>query len=198
MQKMHFKKTILAENILLITSLAIVFFTYIPSICCYFHADDFDNLSFAAQRGFSFSSFLIPIAQHFQPIARALFAAQYKLFGCKAEMYHWVNMLLHLTNTFLVFILFNSILRRKIYAICTSMLFGVSASCPSVVGWITTQGWLMATLCFLFSAILFVQYIQTKKKYLLAISCFFHFVMLLCFSSGLEVPLTFFLFVFIF
>jgi hypothetical protein len=183
----------LIETGLLPLILLIVFFTYLPIKNNHFITDDYAILAFAAQNNLHPSSFIEPINRHFQPALRALIAIEYHFFRTNPEGYYWINILLHVSNTYLVILLFSILLSNRLIGCFTGLLFGCSASIWDPPMWITCQGNLLAGFCLLVSTIFFVKYLEQKNIWLLFISSVFHIIMLFSYTSGFEIPVVFFL-----
>ena len=67
-------------------------------------------------------------AGNYQPLTILFYAVEYKLAGGTALIYHLNNIILHLLNTYLVFILIKRISPQNIYvALITSAFFAVHA-----------------------------------------------------------------------
>ncbi len=173
--------------------LVLLVVTYLPIMNNYFFADDFRLLIVGAQKGFSIPGLLVTNAEHWVPIQNMLLALLYKVFGADPAGYYWVNILLHVANTYLVILFFSKIFSCRMLGVMTGALFGFCASHWNASTWITTQTHLLATLFLLISALLFVEYIYKKRFLFLLLSWISHFLMLLSYTVGFEVPILFFL-----
>jgi hypothetical protein len=179
--------------ILLAAVLLLVFAAYYPCLNNYFASDDFMLLLFAKNHGVDLEKLFVAINDHLQPVFRFVLAIEYKLFGLDAYGYYLVGLLLHLTNTALAGFVFSSLLKNKYTGLFVALLFGISASHWRTTMWVTTQGQLLATTFFLISLLLFIKYLDTKKIRFLGASAAAHLLMMFSFTSGLELPVLFFL-----
>ena len=196
MHKSHISAS--SEYVGMFLMLIVIFLIYVPSIDNYFTSDDFGVLAFARENGLSLRSFFQPANEHLLPFYRAFIAMEFKLFGVNASAYYLVNIILHLTNTFLSILLFSKLVSDKYFGLLAGMLFGVSASHWRVTMWITTQGQLLGTAWFLIGTLFFLKYLDSKRFSFLFISSFSHLLMLFSFTMGVEIPILYCLFFFLF
>ena len=154
--------------------------------------DDYYYLSFAAENGFAPSTFVAPHNGHITITTRAMMAVLYPLFGNTADGYHWVNIFLHLTNVWLVSILFTRLLNCKFLGHMTAFVFAISFSHWHTTMWLTTVNVLSATAWYSVLLIYYVKYLDTRRRRYLVLSVGAHVGMMLTFSYGLETPLLLF------
>ncbi len=111
----------------------------------------------------------------YQPIGVFTFALNFAFHGESALGYQLVNLLLHLLNTFLVFIFIRKLKNNDIFALFVTALFAVHPMHVEAVSWIATRSNALYSMFFLLAAIQFVNYIQSKFriKYLIYSMLFF-------------------------
>jgi hypothetical protein len=167
---------------------------YFPITNDYFFADDFHHLLEAKLSTGLLTSLFVATNEHLHPLFRLVFAGEFYLFGLNPAGYYAVNILLHAINIVLIAYLYRSLTGDRVGALCAALLFGVTASHWRTVMWITTSGQLLASFWFLIATISFIAYTRNKSFPLLVVASFSHLFMLLSFSSGLELPLLYFIY----
>lgn len=145
-------------------------------------------------------AFITPAKIHYSPLSELGFYLQYQLFQVNFSGYAFVSIFIHLLNTFLVYIIFNTILRNKYLAFCSALLFAINSTSHQAVSWVatslTTQG---ATFFSLLFFLTFLQYLKSKgtNKKMFIFSLFSLFIGLLfkeILAPFLSVPLLYFLY----
>jgi protein O-mannosyl-transferase len=123
-----------------------------------------------------FSSFYIGM---YEPLTMLTYMIEYALFGLKPLPYHLTNILLHLLNTWLVFIFIDKLCGKKIAALFVAALFALHPMHVESVAWISERKDVLYTFFFLLSLLYYLNYAKAngKKKY--------YFVSLLFFIGSL-------------
>lgn len=155
------------EILLLTVLLAIQVLIYAPNVGKGFITDDFTWLGNVVKNGevdfvrpFRFTN------GFFRPLVSASFGVQYLLHGLRPGPYGWFNLVFHLLNIFLIFMLVSSLIPFKPYALAAAVLFALNTKAPLMaVGWISGRTTLMCTFFVLLSLILFFK-AQNSRKYL--------------------------------
>jgi len=130
---------------------------YLPLLRYFFAQDDFMLLNASAYHlGEELARTFGAIPYHFRPLTEFLyFAGAYKVFGLNATPYHIVSLLIHLCNTWLVYLLLRRLRVSAAPALVATALFGLSVAWFHIVGWITCIQQLVpqsfALLCLLFA-----------------------------------------------
>lgn len=127
-------------------------------------------------------------ALNYQPVTILSYAIEYKLVGAHASLYHLNNIILHIINTILVFVLIRKISPKNIIvAIITTALFAVHPMHVESVAWVAGRKDVLFTFFFLFSLITYTNYLKSEKLLQLILTGIF-FVMS-CFSKSAAVIL---------
>jgi hypothetical protein len=109
--------------LLLLLVFSLVFF-YVTRDNPFWHPSDFLYLHKAIDIGESPGQILaIAPKQPFQPFVNMLFHIEYSLFGLDAWKYYLFNVVIHSLNAFLVALLVFVLLRNKVIAVVSSLLF---------------------------------------------------------------------------
>lgn len=141
---------------------------------------------------------------NYQPITYFTFAIDHYFAGLNPFPYHLTNLILHVVNVLLVFVLMgrlmsfvsgdNSSLTQTLVPFVTALLFAVHPMRVEAVVWATERKELLYSFFGLASLLLYIQFIQAKTVkwlfYILSISMF----ILACLSKGLAVSLSLTLF----
>ncbi len=139
----------------------------------------------AGQAGHIFShSFLYM----YTPLAFISYAADYAFSGAEPFFFRLTNLLLHLLNVALVFMLANRLIRKTAPAGLVALLFALHPMNPDTVSWISARSNLLSTLFFLLCLLAYLRYLRNRKIafYLLVIPLFL--LSLLSKPSGLMLP----------
>jgi protein O-mannosyl-transferase len=124
---------------------------------------------------------------NYHPVTMLFLSAEYQLFGLNATGYHTVNLLLHLLNVVLVFVLVSQLSGKYQVALVASLLFGIHPLHVESVAWASAQKDLLFTLFFLSSFILYLKYTSSDKRkhYLIALLLFLFSIL----SKAMAAPL---------
>ncbi len=153
------------------------FFTKYPEIL---------NLSWKSIRQY-FSSYHVTL---YQPITVLSFALNYHFTGISPVPLHLVNLIFHLINIILVFILFNTLFKKPTLALLISFLFAVHPMNVEAVTWVSARSSTMYACFYLLSLIFYVKYITGKLQiHILFISFFFFILSLFCKVQAVTLPL---------
>jgi tetratricopeptide (TPR) repeat protein len=169
-------------GVLLVTALV-----YLPSLGSGFVGYDdpqqvYENhivtggLHFRAVRQ-SFTSFVMA---HYQPLVTLSFALEYSLVGPSPTLYHVDNLLLHLVNVLLLYLLLLRILRSRAGAILIAAAFALHPMRVESVAWITERKDVLGGLFYLSSFLLYVLYRRGRSRWHLAASILLFLLSLLC------------------
>jgi len=100
----------------------------------------------------------------YQPLTILSFAIENKIAGLNPGLFHMDNLILHILNVFLVFILFNLITGRWEAASIVALLFGIHPLHVESVSWITERKDVLYTAFYIGSLILYFKYIKQPEK----------------------------------
>ncbi len=132
-------------------------------------------------------------SQYYRPLLTIVYALEYRVFGLYPMGYHMVNLLFHIMNTIIVYLVADRLLKNRKYAFIAALLFAFHPEHTESVTWISG---LTDVLCLFFLGLTF--YIHTwidEKPYfykrlggsLLAGILFF--AALLCKEAAIAFPL---------
>lgn len=105
------------------------------------------------------------VAGNFHPLTIFSLALDYHFFKLDPFYYHLKNLLIHLANTILVFLLIFKLSKRNYFiSFFTAMIFGIHPMHVESVSWISERKDVLYSLYFLLGLLLYYEYIQKKKK----------------------------------
>jgi tetratricopeptide (TPR) repeat protein len=111
---------------------------------------------------------------NYHPLTMLVYSIEYQLWGLNASGYHVVNLLFHLLNAFLVFIVVRKISSRQEVALVASLLFGIHPIHVESVAWLAELKDVMYTFFFLLSYRFYLSFSKNAntKEYVLALLFF--------------------------
>ncbi|MFA6925202.1 MAG: tetratricopeptide repeat protein [Bacteroidales bacterium] len=119
------------------------------------------------------------VGANYHPVTVLSYAIDYHFFKLDPHKYHLMNLIFHLLNVLLVFILVYIITKRDSAAIIVSLFFGIHPMHVESVAWIAERKDVLYTLFFIISLIFYVMYIKKNKNY------FYLFLSLIAFLPSL-------------
>jgi protein O-mannosyl-transferase len=133
-----------------------------------------------------FSGFMMG---HYHPLTILSIAFDHLIFRNNAAGYHFTNLLLHIFNSILVFLLLGKLQSDKKITIISSLLFAVHPMHVESVAWISERKDVLFAFFFLLSAYIYFSYLDGKKIkwYLLS----FFIFLLACLSKSAAITLPF-------
>jgi protein O-mannosyl-transferase len=129
----------------------------------------------------------------YHPLTTLSFAIDYVIGNGTAFPFHVTNLLLHLVNTLLIFILIKKLFGNQNMAFFVALLFGLHPMHVEAVAWITSRKDLLYVLFFLGSLISYTGYLDTAKKKYYALSLILFLFSCLSKIQGAVLPLILFL-----
>jgi tetratricopeptide (TPR) repeat protein len=147
--------------------------------------------------------FLTP---HYKPVVFLSWMMEYKLFGPNPFVYHLNNLLLHIFNSLLVFLVFLKLVPQfktvKTYvvpvAFFTAVIFMLNPMHVESVAWATERKDVLYVFFFLLSLYTYLIYLKQKNNKLLILSALLFIPSLLCKAPAICLPFILFLVDFVF
>jgi len=133
--------------------------------------------------------FTQPSASNYHPLTILTLAFNYAIDGVNPFSYHFVNWLLHILNTSLVFLFVYKISSRKIYvATFASIIFGVHPMHVESVAWMSERKDVLYALFFLLSMIQYCNFLEKKNRLSVIFSFIFFILSLLSKPAAIILP----------
>ena len=104
--------------------------------------------------------FTTPDNDHYQPLTTLSRAIEYQIAGNDPMIYHVDNLLLHLINIVLIFILLKGLIKNQFITLFTTLIFAIHPMHVEPVAWVSSRGYLLSSV-FLLSA--WILYISPNK-----------------------------------
>lgn len=131
---------------------------------------------------------------NYHPLTTLAYAVIYNLYGANPAPFHVLNLILHLLNTILVFILLQKLAKRIEISVIVAVFFAIHPMHVESVAWVSELKDVMYSFFFLGSLILYVEYVQKSYKIKFVLLSFVLFVLsLLSKSAAVVLPLLLFL-----
>ena len=132
---------------------------------------------------------------NYQPLTMLFYAIEYKIVAGHASLFHFNNILLHLLNTYLVFVLVKRISpKNAAVALITAAFFAVHPMHVESVAWIAERKDVLYSLFFLLSLIMYTHYLELQKIKHLFFTLIFFVLSCLSKSAAVILPLVMILF----
>lgn len=105
-----------------------------------------------------------PVQGNYHPLTILSLALNYKVSAYDPASYHWVNVLLHVANTGLVFAFIWSLsLGRLKTAAATSLLFGIHPMHVESVAWVSERKDVLYAFFYLVGLIVYLRYLRSRR-----------------------------------
>ena len=115
--------------------LLFVFLLYVPALNNYLQGDDFEWLNSVYQGWQRPGQIFEKINNFFRPLVKFSYLLSYTFFGTRACGYNLFNVLLHIANLWLLFLLLLRLFGRTLPSVLAVMAFGASAYYSEVTLW---------------------------------------------------------------
>jgi hypothetical protein len=102
-----------------------------------------------------------PVAGNWHPLTIVSYLLNFRISGLDPASYHWLNLLLHLANTALVFAFVSALAPgRKWTAVVTSLFFGIHPMHVESVAWIAERKDVLYAFFYLFGLVAYLRYLK--------------------------------------
>lgn len=128
----------------------------------------------------------------YHPLVTLFYALERHFFGLIPSFYHFDNILLHLFNTLLVFLVFFNLSKSFWTPYIIATLFAIHPAHVEAVAWISARKDTLYSLFYLLSILFYIKSYDVKNKRILIFLSFFCFI-LACFSKVMAITLPFIL-----
>lgn len=129
---------------------------------------------------------------NYHPLTLLSYAIEYKLFGMNIFMFHLDNLLLHMANTFLVFIFVFRLFKTNNFYIApiAAILFGIHPMHVESVAWLSERKDVLHAFFYLLALLSYLNYLQKEKNTVWLLAAFI-LTLLSLLSKGQAVSLPF-------
>jgi tetratricopeptide (TPR) repeat protein len=111
---------------------------------------------------------------NYHPLSMLSYAINWKLFGKEALGYHIENMVWHLLNAILVFVLCRRLFKNEMKAFLVAVVFAFHPTQVESMAWIAERKTLQYAFCFLLGLIAYIHFIEKRSwKFMLYTTLFF-------------------------
>jgi tetratricopeptide (TPR) repeat protein len=105
-----------------------------------------------------------PVAGNYHPLTIASLALNYRISGLRPASYHWLNLLLHVANTALVFLFIWTLSGRRFWtSVVTSLFFGIHPMHVESVAWVAGRKDVLFAFFYLLGLIAYLRYLRARQ-----------------------------------
>jgi tetratricopeptide (TPR) repeat protein len=133
-----------------------------------------------------FSSFPVSL---YQPLTSLGFAVEYRLFGLNPRVFHTVNILLHLVNIVLAYVLVRSLAQNRAIGIAAAALFAVHPLQVEAVAWASSLSIVLSSAFYLGTLIAYAAYVRSGRGRYFAGALVLFLLALLAKTTAATLPL---------
>ena len=106
----------------------------------------------------------IPLGGNHHPLTMASLALNYRISGLHPGSYHWLNLLLHLANTALVFLFIRKLTGGRVWTtVITALFFGIHPMHVESVAWIAERKDVLYAFFYLLALITYLRYLDNRR-----------------------------------
>ncbi len=126
---------------------------------------------------------------NYHPLTLLSFALEYRFFGLNPPAYHATNIIIHLMNCVLVFLLIYMLSKNAAISCIVALLFGIHPLHVESVAWISGRKDVLYTLFFFASLIAYTNFLKEQKRVYYYLSLLLFLFSLLSKSMAVSLPL---------
>jgi hypothetical protein len=156
------------EGLVLAVFASIGVLMFYPALTSFFYWDDFPLMCMSRYIGNPVSFFTqdyFPGSVSYRPLGMLSWWLAYKVFGLNPTFHNLLNPLLHVINTFLVYLLLCRLFdHKRLVILCSSLLFLIHPVAISTSLWQSDRFDLMATLFMLWTLYFFFRFLSTHRR----------------------------------
>jgi Tfp pilus assembly protein PilF len=132
-----------------------------------------------------------PVVSNYHPLTIWSLALNYRLSGLNANSYHWLNLILHLASTALVFVFIRRLTRDRFWTTAaTSLFFGIHPMHVESVAWIAERKDVLYVVFYLLALIIYLRYLERQKAAWLGATLLAFLLSVASKPSAVVLPLT--------
>jgi tetratricopeptide (TPR) repeat protein len=128
---------------------------------------------------------------NYHPVTMASYAIDHVLGGLQPQIYHISNLLLHITNASLVFILMRKIGALHLPALAVALLFALHPSQAESVAWVAERKTVLSALFSLLALIFYTEYATTGQRTKMICALLAATVAMLSKATAVVIPVSF-------
>src|SRR5258705_8807156 len=101
---------------------------------------------------------------NYHPLTMASLLLNYKLSGMNAGSYHWLNLLLHLANTALVYFFVRKLSQGRLWtSVASALFFGIHPMHVESVAWISERKDVLYAFFYLIALLAYLRYLDRER-----------------------------------
>jgi tetratricopeptide (TPR) repeat protein len=153
--------------LLLLAVLAVTFAVYLPSLKNgflnwddNFYVTENTNLAHPTLHGLLTQN----LGGNHHPLTMASLALNYRLSGMDAGSYHWLNLIVHLANTALVFFFIRKLSGGRLWtSVASALFFGIHPTHVESVAWISERKDVLYAFFYLIALLAYLRYLDKER-----------------------------------
>ena len=155
----------LSAGLWLVAVLALTFAVYVPSLRNGF--TNWDDPLYVLNNPLlrnptPIAIFMTPVAGNWHPLTIVSYVMNFRISGLDPASYHWLNLLLHLANTALVFAFVRLLAPGRMWAaVVTSLFFGIHPMHVESVAWISERKDVLYAFFYLIGLLAYLRYVKS-------------------------------------
>ncbi len=107
---------------------------------------------------------LTPVRGNYHPLTVWSLALNYRLSGAAPSSYHWLNLLLHLANTALVYFFVRKLSQGRFWTTAlTALFFGIHPMHVESVAWVSERKDVLYAFFYLIGLMAYLRYLDTRR-----------------------------------
>jgi len=126
---------------------------------------------------------------YYRPVVTLSYMLDYMLWGPNPAGYHLTNLIFHLLNTVLVYLVVDSLYKKKYVALATGLMFGLHPIHTEAVTWISGRTETISAFFYLLALLCYVKWMRKAERKYLAASIGSFVLALLSKETALTLPL---------
>ena len=173
--------------------LVLTFVVYLPSLDNGFI--NWDDNSYVTENPAiaqpSLHDLTVPVGGNYHPLTMVSLMLNYRLSGLNPASYHWLNLLIHLANTALVFVFIRRLSGGRFWTtIASSLFFGIHPTHVESVAWVSERKDVLYAFFYLTSLILYLRYLDSGRVRWLILTPFAFLLSLASKPAAVVLPLS--------
>ena len=135
----------------------------------------------------------VPLGGNHHPLTMASLALNYQMSGLHPGSYHWLNLLLHLANTALVFFFIRRLSGRRFWtSVASALFFGIHPMHVESVAWVAERKDVLYAFFYLLAVIIYLRFLDTRRPVWLAFTLLAFVLSVASKPAAVVLPLTLF------
>jgi len=129
---------------------------------------------------------------NYHPVTLLSYAIDHLMFGWQPWGFHFINILLHIFNAFLVYILVSKLQPRYFVSLLTALIFALHPVQTESVSWVAERKTLLCAFFYFLSLLKYIKYVKSPSPKYYFLVVLFSLLAMLSKAEGVALPFVFF------